>query len=49
MSRPMVDSDATDSVWETFRDTIRTLYLVEDRSLAEVMNEMTTEHQFTRT
>ncbi|MCJ1280611.1 hypothetical protein MMC21_008440 [Puttea exsequens] len=47
MSGPMANGDANDSVWETFRDTIRTLYLVEGHSLEEVISEMTTKYLFT--
>jgi hypothetical protein len=49
MSGPMANSNVADLSWETWRDTIRTLYLVEDHSLEEVMNEMTTKYQFTAT
>lgn len=40
---------ADDSLWEDFRNTIRTLYLTEDKSLEEVKNEMTTRYGFTAT
>lgn len=48
MSDAMADADATDAVWDAFRETIRTLYLVEDHSLEEVMTEMTTGYHFLR-
>ena len=36
-------------VWGTFKGTLRTLYLEQDLSLAEVMYEMATKHQFNAT
>ncbi|KIW97981.1 uncharacterized protein Z519_01565 [Cladophialophora bantiana CBS 173.52] len=38
-----------DPLWDPFRDTICTLYLIEDQSLEKVMEEMKTKYQFTAT
>jgi hypothetical protein len=49
MVMPIARGGANDSLWEDFRDTIRTLYLIEDNSLEEVKNKMATRHGFTAT
>jgi hypothetical protein len=38
-----------DIVWGPFEATLRTLYLEQDLSLAKVMHEMATKHQFNAT
>jgi hypothetical protein len=40
---------AAEMVWGPFKATLRTLYLEKDLSLAEVMHEMVTNHQFNAT
>ncbi|KAE9367125.1 ankyrin, partial [Stipitochalara longipes BDJ] len=40
---------AAEIVWEPFEGTLRTLYLGQGLSLAEVMHEMATKHQFNAT
>jgi hypothetical protein len=40
---------AAEIVWGPFEATIRTLYLEQDLSLAEVMHEMAAKHQFNAT
>lgn len=42
-------NQAAEIVWGPFEATIRKLYLVEDLSLADVMHEMATKHQFVAT
>jgi hypothetical protein len=49
MVAPIAKGGADDLLWEGFRDTIRTLYLIEDNSLEEVKNKMTTRYGFTAT
>jgi hypothetical protein len=47
---PLIYNDqAAEIVWGTFEGTLRTLYLEQDLSLAEVMHEMATKHQFNAT
>lgn len=41
--------DAADSAWEPLKETVRTLYLVKDRSLEEVMREMASKHSLAAT
>jgi hypothetical protein len=40
---------AAEIAWGPFEDPLRKLYLEQDLSLAEIMHEMATEHQFKAT
>jgi hypothetical protein len=49
MSSSVTNSNPIDPDWGLFKETMRTLYLVECRSLEEVRNEMKTKYQFSAT
>ena len=42
----MANSNSIDPAWDPFKEIMRTLYLVEYRSLEEVRSEMATKYQF---
>ena len=46
MSSSVANGNPIDPVWDPYKETMRTLYLVEYRSLEEVRSEMETKHQF---
>lgn len=49
MSMSVTTGDPNDAVWASFKEALRTLFLVEDRSLKQVRSEMATRHQFFQT
>lgn len=49
MSKSMINGDPIDLDWDPFKETIRILYLVENRSLENVRREMATKYQFIAT
>lgn len=46
MSSSVTNSNPIDPTWDPFKETMRTLYLVECHSLEEVRSEMATKCQF---
>ena len=49
MTEPKRNGNRTDLEWESFREVIRTLYVVQDLSLENVRNEMKERHDFAAT
>jgi hypothetical protein len=49
MSTSLTNGEPIDSVWDPFKETMRTMYLVENRSLEQVRSKMKTVHQFEAT
>jgi Clr5 domain len=49
MSTSLTNAGPNDSVWDRYKETIRALYLDENRNLEEVRSEMKTMYQFDAT
>jgi Clr5 domain len=49
MSISVNNGDSVDPVWDPFKDTMRTLYLAENRTLEDVRSEMANVYQFSAT
>lgn len=49
MSLSITHGDPIDAVWEPVKEALRTLYLVEDRNLKEVRDEMAITYKFRAT
>ena len=49
MPEPKRNGDKTDLEWESFREVIHTLYVVQDHSLEHVRNEMKETYNFAAT
>jgi len=49
MSSSLTNAEPTDSVWDRFKETIRALYLDQNRNLEGVRSEMKNMYQFDAT